>query len=94
MLGTAATALLVGGWDAEMTDPRLNVQVLRRLAATSGGRLVTAADTGPLLDTLRARIPEAQLAVAQDLWHNGWSFGLVVALLGTEWALRRRWGLR
>jgi uncharacterized membrane protein len=94
LLGTAATALLVGGSDAEMSDPRLNVQVLERVAAASGGRVMAAADTRALLDALRARIPEARLAVTHDLWHTGWSFAMVVTLLGTEWMLRRRWGLR
>jgi hypothetical protein len=93
-LGSASASLLVGGSDLEMTDPRLNLQVLQRVALGSGGRLVSAGEGRALLDTLRGGIPAARLAVTHDRWHNGWSFAAIVILLGTEWILRRRWGLR
>ena len=35
----------------------------------------------------------AAIAARRDLWHNGWSFLLIVCVLGGEWLLRRRWGL-
>ena len=47
-----------------------------------------------LVEQLRAAVPAARVAARRDLWHNGWSFGLIVALLAAEWTLRRRWGLR
>jgi hypothetical protein len=93
-LGSAEAAMLVGGADPEMTDPRLNTQVLERVALESGGRVVTAHDVEGLVDTLRRRVPAARLAVIQDVWNTGWSFAALVLLLGAEWILRRRWGLR
>ena len=93
-IGSAASALLVGGSDPEMSDPRLNVQVLQRIALRSGGRLVTPAEAAALGSSLRAAVPGARLAVAHDLWHTGWSFAAILALLASEWILRRRWGLR
>jgi uncharacterized membrane protein len=93
-LGSASTALLVGGADPEMSDPRLNVQVLNRVARASGGRLLTRAELPVLVDALRAGIPAARRSVTRDLWDNAWSFAAIVMLLGTEWGLRRRWGLR
>ena len=93
-LGTASLSMLVGGADPEMTDPRLNEQVLQRLAAASGGRLVAAEGIEALADTLQARVPAARLAVRRDLWHNAWSLLAIIALLSAEWVLRRRWGLR
>jgi hypothetical protein len=39
-------------------------------------------------------VPAAVLSVRRDLWHNGWSFAVIVLLLGAEWVVRRRWGLR
>ena len=87
--------LLVGGADLEMTDPRLNLQVLQRVALGSGGRVMPSQATARRsLDALRAARPAALIAVTRDLWHNGWSFGAIVVLLGAEWILRRRWGLR
>ncbi len=91
---TAAVSLLVGGADSEMTDPRLNLRVLQRVASGSGGRLIQPAEMAGLVEQLRAAVPAARVASRRDLWHNGWSFGLIVVLLAAEWTLRRRWGLR
>ncbi|OFW11538.1 MAG: hypothetical protein A3H96_22805 [Acidobacteria bacterium RIFCSPLOWO2_02_FULL_67_36] len=94
LLGSASTALLVGGSDLEMTDPRLNTQLLERLASASGGHVTAPADVRRLVDRLRAGVPAARRAAERDLWHNGWSFAVILLLLGAEWILRRRWGLR
>jgi uncharacterized membrane protein len=93
-LGSASSAFLVGGADLEMTDPRLNAQLLQRLALASGGRVIAEGGFPGLLDVLRQGVPAARLATRRDLWHNGWSFAAIVMLLGAEWILRRRWGLR
>ena len=78
-----------------MTDPRLNLRVLQRVARGSGGRLIAARGDGRVWSSSCApRVPAARVASRRDLWHNGWSFGLIVALLAAEWMLRRRWGLR
>lgn len=91
---SASSAMLVGGADQEMADPRLNLQVLQRIAAASGGHLVEAGQSAALADELLAALPAARLRAQRDLWHNGWSFAAIIALLGAEWTLRRRWGLR
>jgi uncharacterized membrane protein len=93
-IGTAATSILVGGVDVEMTDPRLNEQLLRRIAASSGGRLLPDDQLTSLPGILKAALPAASLTVPRDLWHTGWSFAMILVLLGAEWILRRRWGLR
>jgi uncharacterized membrane protein len=97
LLGSSTGALLVGGVDREMADPRLNVEALKRVAYATGGRVIASADPaaiGALPDALRAGLPAARLSVTHDLWDNGASFAVIVALLGGEWILRRRWGLR
>ena len=91
---TPAVSFLVGGSDSEMTDPRLNLRVLERVAASSGGAVVQAGEIAGLADRLRAAVPAALVTARRDLWHNGWSFGAIVALLAIEWILRRKWGLR
>jgi hypothetical protein len=93
-IGSASSALLVGGSDPEMADPRLNLQVLQRIAMRSAGRIVTSGETAALAGSLRAAVPAARLAVTHDLWHTGWSFATILVLLAGEWILRRRWGLR
>jgi uncharacterized membrane protein len=93
-LGTASTSLLVGGADVEMTDPRRNDELLRRVAQASGGRLLSEDQLSTLPSLLEASVTSAALAVRRDLWHTKWSFAAVVLLLGIEWTFRRRWGLR
>ncbi len=93
-LGADQRWLLVGGSDAEMAEPRLHEDVLKRVAAASGGAYLSAADAGRLPALLAATAPAPASQTLEELWHTPWMFGLVVLLLGTEWVLRRRWGLR
>jgi hypothetical protein len=88
--------MLVGGADRELTDPRLNADVLRRLATDSGGALLAANE----LDQLSRRLAQSAARAAdaprreRQLWHTPWAFLLIIGILSVEWGLRRRWGLR
>jgi uncharacterized membrane protein len=93
-LGVAERFVYVGGYDREFTDPRLNEGVLRRLAAASGGRYVSADSASTLPAALRAGVLPEEALEQRDLWHTPWAIALVLALLSAEWVLRRRWGLR
>jgi hypothetical protein len=93
-VGSATTSVLVGGADTEMADPRMNLHLLERIAAGTGGRVMTTDDVDGLVAALQAATPAAALAVSTDLWHNGWSLTLIIGLLTSEWLLRRKWGLR
>ena len=93
-LGASTGTMLVGGVDPEMTDPRLNEDTLQRVARASGGAVLAPGDTATLLDRLNVGAPAAMLALRKDLWHTGWSFGILVALLAAEWLTRRAWGLK
>lgn len=94
MLGAAGAVVLVGGVDQEMADPRRNDEVLRRLAMASGGELLEPDALDGLAAHLAARAPDRLPPVPRDVWHSAWSFLLIVAMLGTEWGVRRRWGMR
>jgi len=93
-LGTSSAALLVGGVDPEMTDPRLNEDTLQRVARASGGAVMTVSDLESVVSRLERAAPAAVLALRRDLWHTGWSFGILAALLAAEWLFRRASGLR
>ncbi len=93
-LGAADRWVYVGGSDREFADPRLNEGFLRRIARASGGRYVRAADASRIVASLQSSVPKDAAPERRDLWHEPWAFALVVALLGGEWILRRRWGLR
>ena len=93
-LGPIDAWFQVGGADREFADPRLNDGFLRRLARASGGEYLAAAEAGRLASLLASSPPRALEPERRDLWHEPWTFALVVALLSAEWILRRRWGLR
>lgn len=93
-LGTADRWVYVGGGDREFADPRLNEGLLRRLARSTGGRYLRAADAARVVPLLRQSVPQNVAPERRDLWHEPWAFAAVVALLSVEWTLRRRWGLR
>jgi len=92
-IGGTSRQVLVGGADLEMAQPRLNEAVLRRLAADTKGRYLPADRAGELPALLSESRVGAGTPEQRDLWHNGWSFLALVALLGAEWMLRRRAGL-
>jgi uncharacterized membrane protein len=92
-IGAASRPVLVGGVDLEMTQPRLNEAVLRRLAAETSGRYLRADQVSGLPALLRASRAEAGTPEMRDLWHNGWSLLAIVGLLASEWVARRRVGL-
>jgi uncharacterized membrane protein len=92
-LGTSEQWVLAGAADLEMADPRLNEDVLRRVSRASGGRYLEAADVARLPALLASQADPAPPRL-QELWHNIWIFLAVIMLLGAEWFLRRRWGLR
>lgn len=89
---TVTRALLAGGADRELADPRLNREVLERLSQTSGGAYLEADDVARLPALLRAAVRESSVTTV-DLWHNGAVLLVLMSVLGAEWTLRRRWGL-
>ena len=93
-LGAADRWFYVGGSDRELADPRLNEGALRRIARSTGGRYVPVADAAQVVPLLDAATAETVDLEQRDLWQEPWMFALVIALLSTEWVLRRRWGLR
>ena len=92
-LGASEQWVLAGAADLEMADPRLNEDVLRRVSRASGGRYLEAGDLSRLPSLLASSSDPAPPRL-QELWHNIWIFMAVVVLLGAEWFLRRRWGMR
>ncbi len=93
-LGSVDRWMYVGGADREFADPRLNEALLRRVARTSDGRYVRAADASRVIEWLKETIPQNAAPERRDLWHEPWAFALLAALMCAEWILRRTWGLR
>lgn len=92
-LGSATRALLVGGADVELSEPRLNQAVLRRIADSTGGRYLEISEVSQLPSLLRESPVGSLPMEMRDVWHTGWSLAVIVALLAAEWIVRRRAGL-
>jgi hypothetical protein len=91
-VGDASRYVLSGGADVEMSDPRLNEDVLRRVALATGGRYLPAAEADAVYDLVRSAALVKGPHVVRDLWQNGWILAAIVGLLATEWVVRRRVG--
>ncbi len=78
----------------EETEVATDVDYLRRLCETSGGRLIKSEELGKLVAEL-VKEPEPGEAKTRliSLWDKAWFFYLMGVLFGTDWFLRRRWGL-
>jgi hypothetical protein len=79
--------------EAEMANLSPDENLLRRLAASSGGEfhtLETFKELPKLLSELRKREPRT---AEVRLWSSWYLYAFVLACLGAEWALRKRFGL-
>ena len=93
-LGDSQRWMLVGGADPETADPRLNEDLLRRIANATGGEYARLADARRLADAIRAPETDPGEPVVQEAWQTPWLLAAILLLLGAEWTLRRTWGLR
>jgi uncharacterized membrane protein len=97
-LGTAEARFLVPDQDVELDRPAAEPSLMAQLAemtATAGGKALAPEELPALLATLAAEPPKLhEEVVAKTTYWDTWPFFLAfVTLLGTEWYLRKRWGL-
>ncbi len=92
-LGNAQTSFLVGKINREAYDAAQNRELLKRVAADTGGNYYTPADTKNLLEDLTHRESDSSVRVTYDLWDMPFNFLLAVALAAAEWFIRKRKGL-
>jgi hypothetical protein len=97
-LGTAEARLLVPDQDIELDRPAAEPSLMAQLAemtASAGGKSLAPEELPTLLAALAAQPPKLEEEViARVTYWDTWPFFLAfVTLLGTEWYLRKRWGL-
>ena len=94
LLGTAERTFLAGANDPEFIDPRLNDEVLRRIAAQTGGRYLQVGEATSLPDLLQKSADSVNVATEpRDIWQHPLVFAIIATLLGSEWVLGRKRGL-
>lgn len=90
----AVTSFVVQSANAnELIELSCDEDLLRQLAAQSGGEYFREEETSRVVEKLtpltRAKVIESETV----LWQSWWWFGAVVVLLTIEWAIRKRVGL-
>jgi hypothetical protein len=76
----------------EKADPKMDEELLKKMAAATGGqhfRLGDAAKLPSAVGTIR-EVTEVRVS-ERDLWDRWWVVCALVALLTLEWLLRKRW---
>jgi hypothetical protein len=89
----AQSDFLVAELNREFYDAALNEDLLKRIAAETGGKYYTLEQAGALIDDLTYRKTENSKPVTKDLWDMPVNFLLLVGLASAEWFLRKREGL-
>lgn len=89
----ANASVLVSDLNREYYSAAQNSDLLKRIAAETGGKYYTPAQTQSLLDDLTYRQTPYSERVTKDLWDMPVNFLLLVGLLSAEWFLRKREGL-
>ena len=95
LLGSARARFLVFEQDLELDNAAADATVLESLAAMSGGRPLVAEELSDLIQRMTEDTEglEVRSETKKTLWDTWGFLLLVVGLLGTEWYLRKRWGL-
>lgn len=77
----------------ELADARVNAALLKEIAAETGGRFFESPDFS-LSDVPLEEPPLVEVGRSRDqpLWDRWYWLTLMVAIVGAEWALRRRFG--
>jgi uncharacterized membrane protein len=86
-------ALLADDSGADVEQAELRTPFLRRIAESTGGRYYPLNDAGALAEDVMYTESGVTVRESLDLWDMPIVFLLLTALLGGEWALRRKWGL-
>jgi hypothetical protein len=92
-LGKGTASVRVAPSDAEYFDPAMRAPLLKRVADETGGRFFRAADTSKLVDAITYSGKGITVVEEKELWDMPLVLFVLLLLMGTEWAYRRRQGL-
>lgn len=90
---SAKSMVLVSNLNREFYSAGQNSDLLKRVAAETGGKYYQLSDVQTLLDDLTYRRSPYSERVTKDLWDMPINFILIIGLLSGEWFLRKREGL-
>jgi hypothetical protein len=77
----------------EMADTDMQIEQLRRIAELSGGKCLSILGVDELKSLLKLQSSRKTYTSEIPLWDNWWIVIFLVALMGFEWIVRRRYDL-
>jgi uncharacterized membrane protein len=89
----AKSNVLISDLNREFYSAAQNSDLLKRIAAETGGKYYQSGDLQSLLDDLTYRKTPYSETLTKDLWDMPINFFLIIGLLSAEWFLRKREGL-
>jgi len=89
-IGRAGTKLVVSAETIESEDTGIRDDLLRDVAAASGGRYYPLPAAGRIPGDILATLRDEMVREETRLWNAPLLFLLFVGLLGAEWILRKR----
>jgi hypothetical protein len=92
-VGNAVTHVRAVPDDAEYFDAAMHGALLKRIAQDTGGRFYQAGSTATLPDDLKYSGRGVTAVEERELWHMPALLLALVAVICTEWGLRRYWRL-
>ena len=92
-LGEAQSSFLVTDRTREFNDAAQNVELLKRIAAETGGKYFPLNRANDLLEEITTLEGKNSERVSRDLWDMPINFLLLVGLASVEWFLRKGKGL-
>jgi uncharacterized membrane protein len=93
ILGTAQSTFMVTERTREFHDAAQNVELLKRVAAETGGKYYPLSGANDLIDEITMLEGKNSERVSKDLWDMPINFMLLIGLASAEWFLRKRKGL-
>lgn len=92
-LGTAAHLFSVGSYNQELAEVTLKEELLRRIAASSGGRYADQAGAAALIAGISGAGLTRTLTQDFEVWNRWLLLAAILLLLAAEWFIRRRKGM-
>ncbi len=89
----STTEFQVADINPEMANTDMQIERLQKMASLSGGEYLTATQLQKLPSLLNREQHTTTVRTDRSLWDNGWIILLLVALMGFEWIVRRRYDL-
>jgi len=93
LLGRDSAGFAIGKFSVETLKTAMDSLVLGQIAEATHGKYFNRDEAQALPDALDSSQETIARRYDFNFWSRGWMLALMIALLCTEWFLRKRWGM-